>query len=83
MAMIRCLYCQEPIAGIQYPQDASTLIVVAHKACHVQVTTPKACPTCQHPLTLPTFMHIRPEGYVCEACRIYYSGDLQAIARIL
>jgi len=85
--MIRCNHCKEPVAGVHFTkEDESPLIVFAHKFCHEQVTNPKSCPTCQHPLTLPTFMHIRPEGYVCEVCRIYYSeerGSLKALARIL
>lgn len=83
---IRCAHCKEPIAGIQYAtENEGQSIVFAHQFCHEQVMNPKACPTCQSPLTLPAFMHIRPEGYVCEACRLYYIEEpsgLKPIARI-
>ena len=81
--VIHCIHCKEPVAGVQFTkEDEGQLIVFAHRFCHEQVTKPKTCPTCKAPLRLPGFMHIRPEGYVCEECRIYYSDDLKAIARI-
>ena len=82
--IIHCIHCKEPVAGVQFTQeDKGQLIVFAHRFCHEQVTNPKSCPTCESPLKLPTFMHIRPEGYVCEHYMLYYSAALQPIANIL
>ncbi len=82
--VVHCIHCKEPIAGVYFgEEDKGQLIVFAHRFCHEQVTNPKACPTCHHPLKLPTSMNIRPEGYVCEVCMLYYSAALQPIAKML
>ena len=84
--VIRCIHCDDVIEGVTYATDEKDeLMVFAHRACHERVIGARTCPDCHTALKPPAFMHIRPEGYVCEACRIYYSeenGGLKAIALI-
>ncbi len=87
MQAIRCIHCLDVVEGVTFTSDnRGELIAFAHRSCHERVIDARTCPTCDTILRPPAFMHIRPEGYVCEAWRIYYSEErdgLKAIAKIL
>lgn len=86
MQEIRCIHCRDVVEGVTFTKDhTGELIAFAHRSCHERVIDARTCPDCNNILMPPAFMHIRPEGYVCEACRIYYVEEpdgLKAIARI-
>ena len=46
-------------------------------------TTPKTCPQCGQILQVLLFLGITPDGYVCEACHMYFSEDLKPLAHII
>ena len=84
MAEVSCLYCGEMVQGVEVmDKNQSTVIAVAHTACHAEAQEPRTCPGCNALLIRPDFTKLRVEGYVCEGCRTYYSDDLEPIAYLL
>lgn len=43
----------------------------------------KVCPQCGCALKVLLFLGVTPDGYVCEACRLYVSDDLQPLAHVI
>jgi hypothetical protein len=83
MSEIRCIHCGERVEGVTCIEEDNKLIVFAHRTCHERVIGARTCPDCHSALQPPTFLNIRPEGYVCESCMMYYDADLTPIAKIL
>lgn len=83
MSDIRCIHCGERVEGVSLTEDNDNVPVFAHRSCHERVVGARTCPDCHSALQPPAFMNIRPEGYVCEACMMYYDADLMPIAKIL
>jgi hypothetical protein len=44
---------------------------------------PPACPRCGAALKTMLLLGVEPDGYVCTACRLYYTDDLKPIARVI
>ena len=44
---------------------------------------PKTCPQCGEPLNELLLLGVQPDGYVCTTCKLYYSEDLQPLARMV
>jgi hypothetical protein len=45
--------------------------------------TPPACPRCGAALQTLLFLGVRPDGYVCATCELYYTEDLKPVARVI
>jgi hypothetical protein len=43
----------------------------------------KRCPKCDAELKVMLLLGKVPDGYVCEACRIWYSDDLKPVAHVI
>ena len=91
MPDVHCAYCEQPIeGGSVVDEDKGTLIVYAHRSCYdrsrasveIEPHDQRTCPGCNGALTRPYFAKLYMEGYVCEGCKLYYSEDMEAVARL-
>ena len=47
------------------------------------MTEEQHCPTCGEVLKVLLFMGVTPDGYVCEQCQVWFTPDLQPLAKII